>query len=144
MFPSWIQLKMYFHSWICTYVIYCGVAMATGYSINRFQLSIKDTHWEFNGGHCSVRLVSQRSTGGGGIVRLHLAEQEGDVIHQKQVTATVKCWKDIQSLPLLWGRVGAKETAATFLQNRLLQEACIKHYVCPWVQVIFSVFGNYW
>lgn len=64
-FPSWIQLKMYFHSWICTYAIYCGVAMATGYSINRVQLSIKDTHWEFNGGHCSGGLVSQRSSGGG-------------------------------------------------------------------------------
>lgn len=30
----------------------------------------------------------------------HLAVQEGDVIHQKQDTVTVKCWKDIQSLPL--------------------------------------------
>lgn len=48
-------------------------------------------------------LVSQRSRRGLGIVRLHLAEWEGDVIHQKQVTATVKCWKDIQSLRLLWG-----------------------------------------
>lgn len=67
MFPSWIRLKMYFHSWICTYVIYCGVAMATGYSINRFQLSIKDTHREFNGGHCSAGSVSQSSSGGGGL-----------------------------------------------------------------------------
>ncbi len=105
---------MCFYSWICKHAIYCGVAMATGYSINRFQLSIKDTHWVFNGGHCSVGLVSQRSGGGGGIVRLCLAEQQGDVIHQKQVRATVKCWTDIQSLPLLWGWEGAKETAATF------------------------------
>lgn len=82
---------------------------------------LKDTHWGFNGGYCSVGLVSQRSTrgGGGGGLWLHLAEREGDVIHQKQVTATVKCWKDIQSRPLLWGRTGVQETATTFSQNRL-------------------------
>lgn len=39
----------------------------------------------------------------GGTVWLHLAEQEGDVIHQKRVTATVKCWKDIWPLVGGWG-----------------------------------------
>lgn len=122
---------IYNHSWIFTYIIYCGVAMTTGDTINRVQLSIKDTHWEFNGGHCSVRSVSQKSNGGGGTVWLHLAEWEGDVIHQKQVTATAKCWKDIQSLPYLWWRVGAKETAATFLKNKLLQKGCKKTLCMP-------------
>lgn len=64
MFLSEIRLKIYFHSWICTYVIYCAISMAAGLSINRFQLSIKDMHWEFNGGHCSVGLVSQRGRRG--------------------------------------------------------------------------------
>lgn len=117
MFLSKIRLKMYFHSWICTYVIHCAISMAVSLSINRFQLSIKDMHWEFNGGHCSVGLVSQRGRReGGGVVWLRLAEREGDVIHQKQVTATVKCWKDIQSLPLLWGMSGSQ--TAAFSQNR--------------------------
>lgn len=65
-----------------------------------------------------MRLVSQRSSGGGGgdwvgAVRLHLAGQQGDVIHQKQAIAAVTCWKDIQCLSL-WEQEGAKEARATF------------------------------
>lgn len=90
------------------YVIYCGVVIATGLCINRFQLSIKDMRSEFNGRHCSVGSVSQRSTGGRGTPWPYLAGQEGHVRHQNHVTATVKCWKGIQPLPLLWGQAGAK------------------------------------
>lgn len=52
--------------------------------------------------------LSQRSTGGRGTLWPYLAGQEGHVRHQNHVTATVKCWKGIQSLPLLWGQAGAK------------------------------------
>lgn len=53
-----ILLKMYFHSWICTY---CAVTMAAGFSINRFQLSIKYMSWMVG----IVPLVSQTATAGG-------------------------------------------------------------------------------
>lgn len=56
-----ILLKMYFHSWICTYVFYCAVTMAAGFGINRFQLSIKYISWMVG----IVPLVSQTATAGG-------------------------------------------------------------------------------
>lgn len=99
-FPSSFCFKLYFQSRICTHVNYYGVAMTTGFCINTLQLSVKDSYREFNGGHCLVRMVSQKGNRGRKTVWLHLAEHKLHMKHQRQA----KRWQDILSIPFSGGK----------------------------------------